>query len=94
MQQTNPHITLETNVMFDEFMDETASLDVVSTHPKISSVVSPSSLLQVLNEAKVLISSLQSNNQVDHQSDAIISRLTHLESELSDLKELISKANE
>lgn len=89
MKQMHPHIPPETDVLFEEFMTETDSLDTVSTDKELSNV-SPSSLLVVLNEAKALIGSLQSEKQLNSQSNEINSRLTHLEKELFELKEIIA----
>ncbi len=90
MKNTAQHITPETEALFEEFMVETDTLDTVNKHPKTLSTISPSSLLEVLTEAKDLVDSLQSQNQSDDLSGEIVSRLTRLETELSELKEIVS----
>lgn len=89
MKNTAQHITPETEALFEEFMVETDTLNTVNNSPKTLSTVSPSTLLEVLTEAKVLVDSLQSQNQSDDLSGEIISRLTSLEKELSELKEIV-----
>jgi len=90
MKNTAEHITPETEALFDEFMVETDTLDTVSPPQKTLSTAFPLSLLEVLTEAKVLVDYLQSQNQSDDLSGEIISRLTRLEKELSELKEIVS----
>jgi len=90
MKNTEHHITPEAETLFEEFMVETDTLDSFRESPKILSSVSPISLLEVLNEAKVLIDSLQSKNQLDNREDEIVSRLTRLERDLSELKKIVS----
>ncbi len=90
MTNTAQHITPETETLFKEFMAETDTLDTVNKHSKTLSTVSPSSLLEVLTEAKVLVDSLQSKNQSNDLPGEIISRLTRLETELIELKEIVS----
>lgn len=89
MKHTDPHISPEAEILFDEFIAETDSLESLNTETQ-SSHMNPSSLLEVLHEAKALIGTLKSEKQINRQSNEINSRLTHLEKELVELKQIIA----
>jgi len=90
-QNTENHLSPEEVALFDEFMDETSLLSTSKAIKNKSGAVSPESLLAVLNDAKKLAHSLRSDSVSNEQSEEINTRLTHIETELADLKQKIAK---
>ncbi len=90
MSDTEKHLTNEESALLDSFLMQTDDLETVNSDSENRKKISMLSLLELLRQAQDLIALLQLKAEPTGQAD-IVTRITHLEEELSELKDLVSK---
>ncbi len=90
-KQQNTNQSSEEELAFlDEFLEETSSSNTFKMAKNGSGTMPLQSLLAALNDAKKIAHSLRSNQTLSEKSKEITIRLTHIETEIAEIKQKIS----